>query len=176
MGMHRNLNHQVWVIAGAECSGKTTLFENLRNAFPFYSFVSEYNRSWLEERNKTAPFSHSDLVHLFDDCLAYYENLDMNRPAIMDSDMLNLFLWASHIHHPKANDLYLAWSQTHFNYLLCSPEIPYVSDPLRSGTDIRQWSWDKHLEYMKTRHHFVLKSNDALSKLIEAKEIILSAE
>jgi nicotinamide riboside kinase len=176
MGMDSELKNKVWVIAGGECSGKTTLFESLHPALPRYQFVSEYNRIWLEERGITAPFSSGVLDALFDACTTHYQNIDVSIPTIMDTDLLNLFLWAKSTEHPSVVMLQELWSKTQFTYLLCSPEIPYVSDPLRSGWEIRKWSWEQHLHYIKQRHHFVLKSNDAASRLSEAVEIILSAE
>lgn len=176
MGMDCELKNKVWVIAGGECSGKTTLFESLQAALPQYQFVSEYNRIWLEERGGTAPFAFVVLDTLFQDCLIHYQNIDVSIPTILDTDLLNLFLWAKSIEHPSVVALHEEWSKTQFNYLLCSPDIPYVSDPLRSGWEIRKWSWEQHLHFTKQRHHFVLKSNDAASRLLEAKEIILSAE
>ena len=130
----------------------------------------------MEERGITAPFNTDVLDTLFEACLLHYQNIDLSIPTILDTDLLNLFLWAKSTEHPSVVALQEEWSKTQFNYLLCSPDIPYVSDPLRSGWEIRKWSWEQHLHFAKQRHHFVLKSNDALSKLIEAKEIILSAE
>ncbi len=174
--MDSELKNKVWVIAGGECSGKTTLFESLQLALPRYQFVSEYNRIWLEERGITAPFASDVLDALFEECLIHYQNIDVSIPTILDTDLLNLFLWAKSTEHSSVVILQEEWSKTQFNYLLCSPEIPYVSDPLRSGCEIRKWSWEQHLHFTKQRHHFVLKSNDAASRLCEAVEIILSAE
>ncbi len=176
MGMDSELKNKVWVIAGGECSGKTTLFKSLQTALPHHQFVPEYNRLWLEERGITAPFASDVLDTLFDECLLYYQNIDASIPTILDTDLLNLFLWAKSTEHPSVFALQEAWSKTQFNYLLCSPDIPYVLDALRSGREIRKWSWEQHLHYTKKRHHFVLKSNDAVSRFLEAKEIILSAE
>jgi nicotinamide riboside kinase len=176
MGMDSELNKKVWVIAGGECSGKTTLFESLQSTLPQYQFVSEYNRIWLEARGITAPFTTGIMDTLFEACLVYYQNIDVSIPTILDTDLLNLFLWAKSIEHPSVVALQEEWANTQFNYLLCSPDIPYVSDPLRSGWEIREWSWEQHLHFAKQRHHFVLKSNDAASRFLEAKEIILSAE
>ncbi|MEY2763994.1 MAG: hypothetical protein RLZZ205_418, partial [Bacteroidota bacterium] len=61
MGMDNKLNDSVWVIAGAESSGKTTLFESLKKEFTQYHFVPEFNREWLENKNLQAPFSMETL-------------------------------------------------------------------------------------------------------------------
>jgi nicotinamide riboside kinase len=176
MGMDYKMNKNVWVIAGAESSGKTTLFELLKQELPKYQFVSEYNRDWLTKRELKAPFSIEILDQLFRDSLYHYQNLPLNHPTILDTDLLNLLLWAQHTHHPMCSELEKTWDKTQFSYLLCPPNIPFEQDPLRSGESVRQWAWEAHLQELKKRHCVVLEHNDASMRIQQAVQTILSIE
>lgn len=176
MGMDNKLNDSVWVIAGAESSGKTTLFEALKKEIPHFQFVPEYNRNWLETRNIEAPFSQETLNALFSDCLDYYQSLLLDQPTIMDTDLLNLFLWAKHTQHPMRTVLKEQWEKTNFSYLLCPPHIPFQNDPLRSGESVRQWVWREHLNELKKRQCVELEHNDASKRLQQAIDSILLKE
>lgn len=176
MGMDNKLNDSVWVIAGAESSGKTTLFESLKKEFTHFHFVPEFNREWLEFKNLQAPFSMGTLSNLFQDAIHHYQNISVEIPTIMDTDLLNLFLWAKHTHHPIRTVLKEQWEKTNFSYLLCPPHIPFENDPLRSGESIRQWAWEEHLKELKKRHCVVLEHNDASERLQQAIDSILLKE
>ena len=176
MGMDYKIKNKIWVIAGAESSGKTTLFELLKQELPEYQFVSEYNRDWLTNRELKAPFSFEILDQLFRDSLSHYQNLIFKRPTILDTDLLNLLLWARHIQHPLSSELEKDWDKTQFSYLLCPPNIPFEKDPLRSGEAVRQWAWKAHLQALKKRHCVVLEHNDASMRVQQAMQTILSIE
>jgi len=176
MGMDSSLKHPIWVIAGAESSGKTTLFESLKKEIPHFHFVPEFNRQWLEKRNLKAPFSQETLSALFKDCLDYYQNIHLEQPTLLDTDLLNLFLWAKHTQHPMTTALEEQWKKDNFSYLLCPPHIPFEKDSLRSGESVRQWAWEEHLNELKKRHCIVLKHNDASERLKQAVDVILSKE
>ncbi len=176
MGMDYKMNKNVWVIAGAESSGKTTLFESLKTLLPKYQFVPEYNRDWLLLKGLTTPFSMNTLDRLFFDCLSYYQSLPYDQPTVLDTDLLNLFIWSKHINHPMASELEKTWDKTQFSYLLCPPNIPFEQDPLRSGESVRQWAWEAHLQELKKRHCVVLEHNDASMRIQQAVRTILSIE
>jgi len=176
MGMDHELENKIWVIAGAESSGKTTLFKSLKNEIPHFHFVPEFNRDWLEGKNLQAPFSVETLSSLFQDAIYHYQNISVEIPTIMDTDLLNLFLWAKHTQHPMTTVLGKQWEKTYFFYLLCPPHIPFENDPLRSGESIRQWAWEEHQKELKKRHCVVLEHNDASMRIQQAVQTILSIE
>lgn len=169
------MTNQIWIIAGAESSGKTTLFNQLKLYLPHCSFIPELDRKWLVEKQFQQPFSGNMLSQLFSDCLKEYQELNVPFPCIMDTDLLNLMIWAEHIQHPLHQNLENAWkNQKKGKYILCPPNIPYESDPLRTNESTRNWVWKRHLEILDPSDYIILKSNSIKGRWDEIKTLFIS--
>jgi nicotinamide riboside kinase len=169
------MTNQIWIIAGAESSGKTTLFNQLKLYLPDYTFIPELDRKWLEDRKLHQPFSGNSLNQLFSDCLHTYQSLKLSSPCIMDTDLLNLMIWAEHIQHPLHQNLENAWrNQKKGKYILCPPNIPYESDPLRTNKSTRNWVWKRHLEILDPTDYITLTSNTIKGRWDEIKTLFIS--
>jgi len=170
------MTQQLWIIAGAESSGKTTLFNQLKLYLPHCSFIPELDRKWLEERKHRPPFSKNLLTQLFSDCLHEYQNLNVPLPCIMDTDILNLMIWAEHLNHPMHQTLHQAYqAQSTRKYILCPPNIPYESDPLRTDETTRNWVWKRHLEILDTSDYIILKNDSIKGRWEEIKHLFISS-
>jgi len=120
------------VITGAECSGKTTLAEQLAGHYKT-NFCQEYARTFLENLNRK--YTYTDIENLAKEQEAIQASVPNkgNNISILDTDLLTLKIWMHDKFHqyPRWFDKAL---KVHFEarmYILCSPEIPYKVDPLR---------------------------------------------
>jgi nicotinamide riboside kinase len=171
--MDTRIKNQTWILAGAESSGKTSLFDALIPLFPNFHFVSEYNREWLQNRQLTHPFNPGDITLLFEDSIRYYQKKTFDDNAILDTDLLNLMIWAESINHPMLSELRSEWNKKENTvYILCPPNIPYVKDPLRSNEITRQWAWKRHLEWLQNRKHYILQSDHLHDRIQEVQTIL----
>jgi nicotinamide riboside kinase len=168
------IKEQIWIIAGAESSGKTTLFNQLKWYLPHCSFIPELDRKWLEDRHYTPPFSEALLSQMFEYCLHEYQSLKVLLPCIMDTDILNLMIWAEHLQHPMHNALQRAFEQ-HKNrkYILCPPNIPFEPDPLRTNESTRSWVWKRHLEILPADQCLILKSDSPEGRWEEINHLFI---
>lgn len=165
----------IWTIAGAESSGKTTLFNHCRLLLPDFQCIPELDREWLENRKMIPPFDADILGALFNECLHRYQKISYQQPTILDTDLLNLYIWAAHIQHPLEPELYKAWrAQEKRIYILCPPNIPYEPDPLRTNEETRNWVWKKHLQLLQDDTCFILKSNTLNERWKEIKDLMSS--
>lgn len=168
-------SNKIWTIAGAESSGKTTLFNHCKLLLPDYQCVPELDRQWLENRNMLPPFDIDLLGTLFRDCLQAYQQIPFQHPTLLDTDLLNLFIWADHIQHSLKDELFNAWQKQEKRvYILCPPNIPYERDPLRTNEQTRNWVWQRHLELLKDHPCIMLSSDTVLGRWNEIKQILTS--
>jgi nicotinamide riboside kinase len=170
--MKRN---KIWTIAGAESSGKTTLFNHCQLLLPDFQCIPELDREWLENQKMFPPFDSDLLGTLFKNCIQRYQKITFHQSTILDTDLLNLYIWAAHIQHPLEAELFDAWkAQEKRIYILCPPNIPYESDPLRTNEETRNWVWKKHQQLLQNESCITLKSNTLMGRWKEIKDLLSS--
>ena len=121
------------IVTGPESSGKTTLCKEISNQFNI-PFTTEYAREYLEK--KGVNYNQSDLLEI-----AKGQLLSEKNHQILDTDLVTIKIWSEYKYGScdswileKINEQKL---EQRF-YLLCKPDIPWQSDPLRENPDNRE--------------------------------------
>ena len=124
-----------FVLTGPECSGKTTLSKSLAEHFKG-KYLPEPARTIL---NRAEAYTPKDLLTIL---RAYTNRDDVNfsdTKLFLDTDLQNLFLWWQEKYGPAPRKLIQAYkAQTDRFFLLCKPDLPWVSDPLRENPNDRE--------------------------------------
>ena len=124
-----------FVLTGPECSGKTTLSKSLAEHFQG-KYLAEPARTIL---NGVRAYTPKDLLVIL---RAYINREDANFSdtiLFLDTDLQNLFLWWQEKYGPVPSKLCKAYkAQTDRFFLLCKPDLPWVSDPLRENPNDRE--------------------------------------
>jgi nicotinamide riboside kinase len=119
-----------FVLTGPECSGKTTLSKSLAEHFQG-TYLAEPARTIL---NGVEAYTPKDLLAIL---RGYISRDDVNfsdTTLFLDTDLQNLFLWWQEKYGPAPRKLVQAYkAQTDRFFLLCKPDLPWVSDPLREN-------------------------------------------
>ncbi len=139
-----------FIITGPESSGKSTLCKSICEHFDKV-YRDEYAREYLDKLNR--PYQLSDLK-IIAEGQHTIERSVMNvssRFSIHDTDLLTIQIWSSYKFktcdpwiQQKASDI-----QNKF-YLLCSPNIPWVADPLRENPTDRDELFDIYLAHIRS--------------------------
>ena len=124
------------VITGAESSGKTTLFKELKSLTGF-SFLPEFSRSYINQINR--PYDYNDILEI---AKLYEKELEIasknELSIISDTDLLTLLIWCEY-KYDKCHSFIkesLTKNPPDF-YLLCSPNIPWEFDSQRENPNNR---------------------------------------
>ena len=159
-------------IIGPESTGKTTLARQLAAAVGGCA-VMEYAREYVEQLGR--PYSYEDVVLIAREQI---RQLDAYSPALsskttgnaepdsslgekseekfvfFDTELIVTKVWFKHKYGecPAFVTKYLEQSPLDF-YLLCSPDLPFVADPVRENPHIRQQLFDLYLDNI--RHYQV---------------------
>ena len=124
-----------FVLTGPECSGKTTLSKSLAEHFQG-KYFAEPARTIL---NGVRAYTPRDLLVIL---RGYINREDANfsdTTLFLDTDLQNLFLWWQEKYGPAPRKLIQAYkAQTDRFFLLCKPDLPWVSDPLRENPTDRE--------------------------------------
>ena len=138
-------------IIGPESCGKTTLAEHLAKKYQGV-FIPEYARTYLEERQTTL-YSLEDVLAIAErqkEELLHPEKLfpTQSREPIYfyDTELIITKVWLLHKYHfcPEWIDELLRSCSMDL-YLICSPDIPFIEDPLRENEHLREYFFDWYL-------------------------------
>ena len=134
------------VLIGPESTGKSTLAKQLAEHFDA-PFVSEVARDYLESRPEMG-YEWSDLEKIARlQVKAIKEAVDLNPPILFcDTDLVTLHIWSL-----DKFDAAIPFVEEHLSkqpanlYLLCKPDIPWESDPLREDATRRDelYIWNR---------------------------------
>lgn len=159
------------IITGPESSGKTTLCKNLAKHFKL-SFSKEFARFYLEKNGYN--YNQSDLLEI-----AKGQLLSEKNQQILDTDLITIKIWSEYKYGScdswileKINEQKL---EQRF-YLLCKPDIPWQSDPLRENPDNRDELFEiykKELEKLGWSYSIIEEEN-RLENSIEKISLYLS--
>jgi nicotinamide riboside kinase len=140
----------IW-ITGPESCGKTELAQFLWTQIPHSLCVEEFARNFLEK--KTPPFScnYEELKYIVSEQIAIWKSIKESTDAvcIFDSDILVLKIWVEEVYGE-------VWPEIEANIqirtsdivFLCKPDVPWVSDPLRTNPHDRDRLFEKYIFYL----------------------------
>jgi len=160
------------VITGAESSGKTTLFKELKSLTGF-SFLPEISRSYINQINR--PYDYNDILEI---AKLYEKELEIasknELSIISDTDLLTLLIWCEY-KYDKCHSFIkesLTKNPPDF-YLLCSPNIPWEFDSQRENPNNRVELFNIYLKkIMELGIDFEIIEGDQYKRLNQAKKIL----
>jgi nicotinamide riboside kinase len=156
---------------GPESSGKTTLSKWLSEQLSNCRLVNEYAREYLEEQKSTRA-TEVDFHKIVKQQNLLFEEVQTYSHEIFDTDIFVLRIWNDEVFRLKLPELELNDANSMDIHFLCSPDIPWEADPLRSASD--QSERNRLFEKYKTEliHHqarfTILEGNET-----QKKELIL---
>jgi nicotinamide riboside kinase len=133
----------IWVLTGPESSGKTTLAQALSERLR-WPVLPELARGYLTQRAMNTaqePYRYrpSDLIALVRAQQVLEAPVDETEHCILDTDLLTLTTWWQEKYGPVPALFNEAWSsQLPRFYLLCRPDLPWETDPLRENPQDRE--------------------------------------
>lgn len=159
------------VITGAECSGKTTLSQDLADHFNA-PLIPEYARSYLNKLDR--PYVQSDLKHIAIGQLESEQDYASHDLIICDTNLLVIKVWSQ----VKYNSVHpwltvLCQDATPDLYILPHWDIPYEPDPLREHPDDREMLYDKYVNELSMQEApWITVSGSPVERLEKAREKI----
>ncbi len=125
---------KVIVLTGPESTGKSSLCKALATHYRCKSFP-EYARVYLEERG-TTKYSYADVEQVAKGQIKQYkEAVSEPEPyAFLDTFLIITKIWFQWVYAKEP--AWLAHEMQQHNvhlYLLCKPDLPWESDPLREN-------------------------------------------
>lgn len=127
--------HKV-VVTGAECSGKSTLSEDLAKHYSV-PWVPEMARGYLEELGR--PYDEADLLKIAELQLRTEKERAVNgaeRTSLLvcDTDLITIRIWGEEKYGRSDPWIVQQTEQRPYGlWLLCRPDIPWVFDPQREN-------------------------------------------
>lgn len=119
----------LFVFTGPECCGKSTLSEYTANRLSL-PLIPEYARTYLQKNGPS--YREADLNEI----ASVQQHLEINisgEQIICDTDLLTLYIWKKEVFKIDDTGLLNALKLHHRHYLLCTPDIPWIADPLREN-------------------------------------------
>lgn len=123
------------VVTGAECSGKSSLSEDLAKHYGVH-WVPEMARPYLD--GIARPYDESDLLLIAQIQLRSEDERRSEAPRapllICDTDLITIRIWAEE-KYGKSNPWIVQQTEErpYDLWLLCRPDIPWVYDPQREN-------------------------------------------
>jgi NadR type nicotinamide-nucleotide adenylyltransferase len=140
------LNLKKIVVIGPESTGKSWLCENLAAHFNT-KWVKEYAREYLLTNGKEYTLNDLTLIakgqlenenRIADRIMDVWENIDTNKPLFIDTDYYVMKVWSEFVFNQCSSDILNGIIQQKYDlYLLCKPDITWVSDELREYPNLK---------------------------------------
>mgnify|MGYP003331950275 FL=1 len=150
---------------GPECSGKTTLSKWLAG-YLGVPYIAEYAREYLSPNQ---PYFQADLHQI---AQAQFTRNHEFQQCVCDTEMTVCRIWEAVVFNSTSALLdHLVNSENYGLVFLCSPDIPWISDPLRENPHDRAALFVRYKEDLEKRKidYWVVEGS-----ISERKEIILS--
>ena len=132
------------VLAGPECTGKSTLTAHLARRFAAPA-APEYARLYLEARGPA--YDYELLRDLARQHLAWQrERVPESAPqGVFDTDLINYKIWCEVVFGRCHGEILAALDrEANHVYLLCAPDLPWEPDPLRENPHDRPALFERH--------------------------------
>ena len=162
------------VITGPECTGKSTLAEQLAGHY-HSEFTPEYARDYIA--NLERPYEYNDVLHIAEVQLKQaYECVNRaNKIFFLDTYLIITKVWFEIVygHYPQWIDEELA-RKTVDLYLLCNNDLPWIADPVReNGGEMREKLYLRYLrELDKLGCNYAIISGSGQQRLKCAVEAV----
>ena len=133
------------VVIGPESTGKSWLCEKLAVHYNT-NWVKEYARDYLLANGKDYTLSDLSLIakgqldnenRMVDKIIDSWDTTYAKKPLFIDTDLYVMKVWSEFVFNQCSFDILSCISQQKYDlYLLCKPDIPWVSDELREYPDL----------------------------------------
>ena len=165
------------VITGPESTGKSTLTKQLANYFNV-EMVEEYARTYLQ--NLAKDYTQQDLTEIAKGQIFLEDKaLEIDSEFIVcDTSLEVIKIWSEFNYGDCASFITTSLQQRQPNlYLLMTPDLPWVPDPLRENPTNRQELFNLYKDELVSSnvpfYEIGGNGNERLTKAIEVIEIIL---
>jgi NadR type nicotinamide-nucleotide adenylyltransferase len=135
-------------VLGPESTGKTMLAEQLAAHFKA-PWIPEYAREYIE--NLKAPYTYDDVCSIAIKQIEQEQEIGKHNPTaeyvFFDTDLIITKVWFSYCYGNVPDFLIKQLNTGFFDlYLLCSPDLPWVADPVREHGQDREFffNWYKN--------------------------------
>ena len=150
-------------ITGPESTGKTTLALALSEYYKV-SFIPEYAREYLEKRNGN--YEQSDLDTI---AKGQFQSLEssLDKVIICDSDFSVLEIWSQYKYKNVSELIYSLVGKKLFDlHILCCPDIPWETDPLRENQNSREHLFELYKKsLLQNNKHFIVVNGSPKNRL-----------
>ena len=158
------------IVTGPESSGKTTLCKQLSEKFKI-SFTEEFSRKYID--NLDREYLQEDLVIIAKEQLKNEQLTTNNKQlSLHDTDLITLKIWSEY-KYGNCNDWIISQieqqKQEKRFYFLCSPDIPWESDPQRENPHNRDELFEIYKVELEQLGHnyFILEGQKRLENSIK---------
>ena len=145
------------IITGPESSGKTTLCKNISLLLNI-PFAEEYARKYLKKIKKD--YNQDDLIKIAKGQLKSEKN-----KKILDTDLITIKIWSNY-KYGTCDKWILDQIKKQKNrnriYLLCKPDLPWETDPLRENPKDRMklfQIYKEEISELAHRYYIISKRN-----------------
>ena len=158
------------IVTGPESSGKTTLCKQLSEQFKIL-FTEEFSRKYID--NLDREYLQEDLVIIAKEQLENEQLTRSNKQlSLHDTDLITLKIWSEY-KYGNCNDWITSQieqqKQEKRFYFLCSPDIPWESDPQRENPHNRDELFEIYKVELEQLGHnyFILEGQKRLENSIK---------
>ena len=158
------------IVTGPESSGKTTLCKQLSEQFKIL-FTEEFSRKYID--NLDREYLLEDLVIIAKRQLKNEQLTRSNKQlSLHDTDLITLKIWSEY-KYGNCNDWITSQieqqKQEKRFYFLCSPDIPWESDPQRENPHNRDELFEIYKVELEQLGHnyFILEGQKRLENSIK---------
>ena len=158
------------IVTGPESSGKTTLCKQLSEKFKI-PFTEEFSRKYID--NLDREYLQEDLVIIAKEQLKNEQLTTNNKQlSLHDTDLITLKIWSEY-KYGNCNDWIISQieqqKQENRFYFLCSPDIPWESDPQRENPHNRDELFEIYKVKLEQLDHkyFILEGQKRLENSIK---------
>jgi len=139
------LNLKKIVVIGPESTGKSWLCEKLAAHYNT-NWVKEYAREYLLANGKDYTLNDLEIIakgqienenKIANQIMDSLETVDTKKPLFIDTDFYVMKVWSEFVFNQCSFEILNGIVNHHYDlYLLCKPDIPWVSDELREYPDL----------------------------------------
>ena len=158
------------IVTGPESSGKTTLCKQLSEQFKIL-FTEEFSRKHID--NLDREYLQEDLVIIAKGQMKNEQLTRSNKHlSLHDTDLITLKIW-SESKYGNCNDWIISQIEKQKKedrfYFLCSPDIPWESDPQRENPHNREELFEIYKVELEQLGHnyFILEGQKRLENSIK---------
>lgn len=144
--------HPHIVLTGPESTGKSSLLQAL-HAQLGWPTASEAARGYLSELGSAYTLEDVERIHALQISAQQSIIQSATSPTLSDTDALTTVIWAEEKYGivPEAMQADATRPLADF-YLLCAPDLPWESDPLRENPGDRDRLFAKHEAFLRANH------------------------